>query len=98
MDLAVPDVILHQTLYLATLSHKESSVFICSMSLHHLIGHFQQHEFVHRPADDLHNHIAVSSAMKAPVRGKLIYSSSAEDNRGSLGCGQCASMCLPGST
>ena len=47
------DVVLHQALYPAALSHKERCINICPMTLHDLIGHLEKHKLVHRPADDL---------------------------------------------
>ena len=71
----MPDVVLHQALYLATLSNQEARICLIPMTLHHLSGDLQKHKFVHSPADDLqaaiasrHDGQSMEESVKLPAR------------------------------
>ena len=49
----MPDVVLHQALYLTALSNQEARICVIPMFLHHLSGDLLKHKLVHSPADDL---------------------------------------------
>lgn len=76
----MPDVVLHQALYLATLSNQEARICLIPMTLHHLSGDLQKHKLVHSPADDLqaamgsrHDGQSMGESVKLPAhKGSML--------------------------